>query len=48
MSEKLIYIVDVEQFLLSSRRKRPYKTHLYCLFSMQVSFGEKEKKEIYS
>ena len=28
-----------------ARRKRPPKSHLYCLFVMYVSFGEEKKNQ---
>ena len=45
MSEDSIFIVNVEQYLLCSRRKRLPKTCLYCLFFMYISFEDEKKKK---
>ena len=46
-SEDSIFIVNVEQYLLRSRQKRPSRTCFYCLFFLYISFGEEEKKMIF-
>ena len=44
MRDDSIFIVNVEQYVLRSRRKRLPKTGLNCLFFMYVSFVEMKKK----
>ena len=44
MSEVSIIIMNVEEHLLRSRRKRLPKTHLYCLNFMCISLGDEEIK----
>ena len=46
MREDSIFIVNVEQYVLRSRRKRLPKTGLICLFFMYVSFVEMKKRPI--
>ena len=45
MSEDSISIMNVEQYLLRSRRKRLPKTRLCCLFFMYISFGDEKKRD---
>ena len=46
--EDSISIMNVEQYWLRSRRKRPPKARLYCLFFMYIRFERRKKVEIYS
>ena len=42
--EVSIFIMNVEQYLLRSRRKRVPQTRLYCLFSCTEGLKRRKKK----
>ena len=47
MSKDAIFIMNVEQYSLCSRRKGLLKTRLYCLFNIYITVVEENKVEIY-